>query len=927
MDKKEKDNTDAAPIVSHPCQIYFICGKSNIHSRYFQRPVSSLLSHFENLTHIRPSAAQTGSSAPESHDGSEASFAGRASLDLPRPDSQWGSSNISQGGQSYNPPRNGFGGLSNGGSPGRRGQSRPRSMNFRSSPQQGPTLTVDSPRSPPKGLGQNSDSGRPSIPAQSVDSSPSLRPTSRSTFNQNGHTSTHPTTPSVDSRGTGPNHQDRPISANFKRSPTAPPINRADKPKVPPKASNLLNLEGLGRGPPSQGTSRQLASSEDRVSPFSTPPSSPERSASSSAANGRPGRLLIPDPKRSDSAKSPREPRPKSAALRSSSRGPAPEIVRETKPNFNDVATGRRPSSMAPQDDSSRHPGTLKIDPSVGDSPEDRPGLPPRNASPRPGNNANQGSTNRVDTKGFDQHPRSSIDVRPGRPDSEKPSTLRSTAEPGTRAPPPPPARRDTSRRFANDSQPSTPQTSNPPPFSRESKHTSPSPAQRQPTQVPRDDSDESELPMEDTPVSLTDYPDASQANRRPPFSKPGPHEIPTRYDTRCFDVCGQYVCTTGYITKVWDLVTGEQLVLLSHGETVKVLSIAFKPGKDLDSEGQRLWLGTTSGELHEVDISTKSIVSSRTSPSRREVIKIYRHKRELWTLDDEGRLLMWPPDESGTPNLQYSYSSPYDRVARGHTFSMVVGDILWLATGKDVRLYRLSSPNDSNFQVLKKPLGQNHTGEVTSGAMSTKNGGRVYLGHADGKVTIYSNKDYSCLGSVSVSVYKINCLAFVGDYLWAAFKTGMIYVYDTSTNPWRVKKDWQAHNHPVCGLVSDQSSIWTMNRLLVTSLGTDNYIRLWDGMLEDDWLGLLSHSSLYISRHLLTCCIESQMQDRDVDYCDFREIRASIISWNAGAAIPNSLRDSTFLRDAINPEKPPEILVFGFQELVDLEDKKITAS
>lgn len=68
-------------------------------------------------------------------------------------------------------------------------------------------------------------------------------------------------------------------------------------------------------------------------------------------------------------------------------------------------------------------------------------------------------------------------------------------------------------------------------------------------------------------------------------------------------------------------------------------------------------------------------------------------------------------------------------------------------------------------------------------------------------------------------------------------------------------------------------------------------------------------------------------MQDRDTDYCDFREIKASIISWNAGAAVPSSLRDSPFLYEAIQPDNPPEILVFGFQELVDLEDKKITAS
>jgi hypothetical protein len=350
------------------------------------------------------------------------------------------------------------------------------------------------------------------------------------------------------------------------------------------------------------------------------------------------------------------------------------------------------------------------------------------------------------------------------------------------------------------------------------------------------DDSDDEEAP-EEAPVPRTDYPDSSQVNRRPPVFRAEPASIPTKYDTREFDVCGKHVCTAGYLTKVWDLTTGEQIVNLSHGETVKVLSVAFRPGTSLEDEGTRLWLGTSIGELHEVDIATQSIVASRSYPSRREVIKIHRHKKEMWTLDDEGRLLVWPPDETGTPNLQYSYNSPFDRVARGHTFSMVVGDVLWLATGKEVRIYRPNARDDS-FHVLKKALGANHTSEVTSGAHTTKDGGRVYLGHADGKVTVYSSTDYNCLASVNVSVYKINSLAMVGDYLWAAYKTGMIYVYDVSTDPWTVKKDWRAHDSPVCGLVQDPSSLWTINRLQVTSLGTDNFIRFWDGMLEDDWLG-----------------------------------------------------------------------------------------
>jgi WD40 repeat protein len=354
---------------------------------------------------------------------------------------------------------------------------------------------------------------------------------------------------------------------------------------------------------------------------------------------------------------------------------------------------------------------------------------------------------------------------------------------------------------------------------------------------VVRTDTEEDEQSEEPT-ISRTDYPDASKANRRPPRFKTGPKDILTKYDTRLLAVCGKYVCTTGYLTRVWDLTTGDQVMSLSHGETVKSLSLAFKPGKGLEDEGERIWLGTSAGDLHEVDIPSQSIVATRAYPSRREVIQILRHKKEMWTLDDEGRLLVWLPDETGTPNLQYSYHSPSERVARGHTFSMVVDDKLWLAAGKDVHVYRPSAKDDVPFKVFKRPLGLQHSGDVTSGSYTTRDGGRVYLGHADGKVTVYSSADFTCLAVVNVSVYKINCLGFVGDYLWAAYKTGMIYVYDVSTNPWTVKKDWRAHDSPVSSFVLDMSSVWTMNRLQVTSLGTDNCIRLWDGMLEDDWLG-----------------------------------------------------------------------------------------
>ena len=54
-------------------------------------------------------------------------------------------------------------------------------------------------------------------------------------------------------------------------------------------------------------------------------------------------------------------------------------------------------------------------------------------------------------------------------------------------------------------------------------------------------------------------------------------------------------------------------------------------------------------------------------------------------------------------------------------------------------------------------------------------------------------------------------------------------------------------------------------------------------------------------------------------------------MTWNAGASTPHSLRyaeqDKNFFPNLLKESGVPDILVFGFQELVDLEDKKTTAS
>lgn len=109
------------------------------------------------------------------------------------------------------------------------------------------------------------------------------------------------------------------------------------------------------------------------------------------------------------------------------------------------------------------------------------------------------------------------------------------------------------------------------------------------------------------------------------------------------------------------------------------------------------------------------------------------------------------------------------------------------------------------------------------------------------------------------------------------------------------------------------------LNKLHVASFGRES-LTLWDGTLQVDWL-------------------ERHMQTRDSEFSTFRNIKLLVCSWNIDSCKPADLQgdavNMNFLSDAIGSsidtaiadEEPPEIIVFSFQEVVDLENKKLTAS
>jgi len=833
-------------------------------------------------------------------------------------------------------------------------------MVVQSSPQLTPSVNITSPRSPPRSYFDRSPSRSP----ERVDNTPFGKV--RELISQHSSSaSSRPPSPRAKSADRVETLSAHPAGLGIheaaKLLTKPPPVNRSEKPRIPAKPTGFV-VPASALTPDTR-----RPSVEARVSPFSTPPSSDEsppqaQSPSSGLAQGvthamQP--LVIPRRGSNQQDRANAVPRPQHRDVDPRSMGlstAAKPVVERRDPrsigfssfplieqrspsrdssiparantvNERPVTRDARDSAFSPVKPSPRHvsesirptppraspphknlPITASRDPrqlgfnakvaSVAIEEEPRPGLPPRRtvagAPLRPSDALKHTMIRQVNTPA----PQNIIDrsTKPGSVKRDVPSSVPATSD--IHFPPPP--KRNT---FPEADVTTAPQSLQMIPGRNAHAATDPVKGSTHPTN--RDDSDEAEDVNQEPNSYRTEYPDATQTNRRPPFFHTGQREINTKSDCRVFDICGRFLCIGGYVTRVFDMTTGEAIMGLNHGETTKVISVAFKPATELENEGKRLWLGTNTGDIIEVDIATHSTIHTNLSHNRREVVRILRHRKDLWTLDDDGKLFVWRADESGVPNLKYSRIS--HKVQKGHAFSMVVGDKLWLATGKELRVYKPG--NESSFAALTSPLAQHNGGDITSGAYSDEHGGRVYFGHTDGRVTIYSTKDHSCVGSVKASEYKINGLAFVGGRLWAAYKTGKVYVYNTSVTPWKVSKDWRAHDGPAAGMVLDPSSFWTMGRLQVVTAGHDNTVRIWDAMLEED-------------------CMESAMQEKDFEYCSFRELRAAVITWNAGAVIPLSLKDDflEFIRDAIDADDPPEIVAFGFQEVVDLEDRAVTA-
>ncbi|EGO01411.1 hypothetical protein SERLA73DRAFT_103188 [Serpula lacrymans var. lacrymans S7.3] len=457
-------------------------------------------------------------------------------------------------------------------------------------------------------------------------------------------------------------------------------------------------------------------------------------------------------------------------------------------------------------------------------------------------------------------------------------------------------------------------------------------PVRRPPTPSSDEDSGEEEDPKSRTMDSL---PDSSRSSRRRPvvdcfnYSEFKIH-VPA-FSGQVAVAGPSVVVASHHHIKYYDLSISDSPAWSSDTKEMgmkdsKISSMEFRPAANEGDRGFFVWAGTKEGHLFEIDVRTECIVASKFGAHAHTVTNIFRYGRTMLTADDSGKILIFDPAvgiADGDVSLIYTQPRVY-RISEKQEFVKMLGGLLWTSARSEtsgsgptnrvpvIRVYDLFSPGSIGLSILPSQ----HVGAVTSGTVLPSHPDHVYLGHEGGFISIWSlnaiDGGPQCVEVMKISASDVLSLEGVNDRLWAGGRKGMISAYDVQHRPWVVTNCWAAHNGlPVLKLTVDPYAIEKTERLCVVSIGRDEQLRFWDGLLGREW-------------------IDQELLKRESVFSTFRNINVLIVSWNVDAAKPDALTHDqaniSFLQDVLTSVDSPDIISFGFQEVIDLESRKMAA-
>jgi hypothetical protein len=289
-----------------------------------------------------------------------------------------------------------------------------------------------------------------------------------------------------------------------------------------------------------------------------------------------------------------------------------------------------------------------------------------------------------------------------------------------------------------------------------------------------------------------------------------------------------------------------------------KITSVEFRSYRENKDRGCVVWGGTKEGGLMEIDTRSGAVIAMRWVAHLHPVTHIFRCGRAMVTLDDFGKVLIWAPETMDGEDIDLVKTHPRaTRIAEKQDFVKMVGGKLWTAARGDQVVVNGTAGGAAAMKVpvlrvydvfklgsvMKTVMPTEHVGAVTSATIIPLQPEYVYIGHEEGFVSVWliaGDEGFPrCVEVMKVSTSDVLCLEGVNDRLWAGGRSGLISVYDTTQKPWIVTNCWNAHDGlPVMKLAVDVMGIEKTGRLCVLSVGRDQLVHFWDGLLGLDWVG-----------------------------------------------------------------------------------------
>ncbi|KAL1726305.1 hypothetical protein EV714DRAFT_276703 [Schizophyllum commune] len=424
----------------------------------------------------------------------------------------------------------------------------------------------------------------------------------------------------------------------------------------------------------------------------------------------------------------------------------------------------------------------------------------------------------------------------------------------------------------------------------------------------PSDEEGSSEEESTSIDPGLDLLPDSSRSSRRPPvlsLHKPG--APPLRATVPAYiqsALAGKFaVVASGNHVRVYDMSMSDSPIIDLGSKDFDLKE--FKAAAATFRNTRHVWIGTKEGHLFELDVLTASLTGARMAAHLHAVSHIFRHGDSMLTADTHGKMLVFGPNEpltgGATPRV-VRFAEKQDFHNHGSPSRLPI-----------IRVYDIFNPAAAAGKSL---LPIEHVGAVTSTMIIPSLPDTVYMGHEEGFVSIWDLKTADghpkCTEVMKVSTNDILCLEGVNEKLWVGGRGGNICVYDVVPRPWLVTNAWLAHlTISVLSLQVDYLGMNQTKRLVVASCGRDETLKLWDGLLVQDW-------------------IDNELLTRESEFSTFRDLNVLVVSCYVDSAKPEQLTGTpancNFLSDVLASVDAPDIIHFGFQEVVDLENWRVAA-